>query len=246
MLKSENKKKYAEEIRFWQNEISYYVGWYHGKHKELYGVPSPTDSEKIRRFSDESRNAIETWVNADKWRYCKHLWIEPTYFSGKRVLEIGPGPLGLSRFFSGAKVDGIDPLVSVYREAGYPVDEQGLNYTESFAEEMPFGDGEFDAVVSVNAIDHVDSFEKTISEVERVTSEDGEIRIEVHYHARTITEPNVLNDEIVRSAFKKFDVKKIKESTSNVFYPNGTHQSTDRFAVWSNRDYIFPAVESLR
>jgi len=240
-------KKYAEEIRFWKSEISFYQRWYNGKVKELYGVPCPTEDEKITRFDTEERNAIETWVNADKWRYCKHLWVEPTYFGGKAILEIGPGPLGLARFFSGTDLTiGIDPLVEVYREAGYEIDEQGLVYREGYAEEIPYQDDFFDASFSVNAIDHVDDFQKTISEVERVTSPQGEIRIEFHYHEKTVTEPNVLNDEIVKSAFKKFDMNKIVESPSSMFYPVGTHPSTDRFAVWSNKDYLYPAVRVLK
>lgn len=239
-----NQEKYAEEIRFWREEIDYYVRWYRGECKELYGVYLPR--HRVTRFSDERQNALETWINADKWRYCNRLWVEPTYFSGKKVLEIGPGPLGLARFFAGASVHGIDPLVSVYREAGYPVDGHGVEYIQSFAEKMPFGDQEFDAVISVNAIDHVDSFEESISEAERVVTDDGELRIEVHYHKKTVTEPNVLDDEIVMSAFKKFDMKKIADSPSTVFYPPGTHPTSDRFCVWSNKDYIYRNVDNHR
>ena len=239
--------KYAAEIAFWKNEIAFYQRWYNGKVKELYGIPCPTDDERITRFDTEERNAIETWVNADKWRYCKHLWVEPTYFSGHRVLEIGPGPLGLSRFFSGAEVLAVDPLVEVYQLAGYEVFNQGIEYWRRFSEDLScFKDEHFGAAFSVNAIDHVDDFEKTISEIERVTFSGGEIRIEFHYHEKTVTEPNVLNDEIVEGAFKKFDMKKIVESPSSLFYPVGTHPSTDRFAVWSNKDYLYPAVRVLK
>lgn len=239
-----NEEKYAEEIRFWKEEINYYVKWYRGQLKELYGVYLPSD--RITRFASESLNAIETWVNADKWRYCNRLWVEPTYFSGKSVLEIGPGPLGLSRFFAGADVCAVDPLLATYRRAGYPVDNQGIYYLQMFAEDLKFEDESFQCAISVNAIDHVDDFEKTISEIERVVKPDGEIRIDFHYHEKTVTEPHVLNDEIVKSAFKKFDMRKIAESPSTVFYPPGTHPKTDRFVVWSNKEYVYPAVKVLK
>lgn len=244
---SVNQEKYAEEIKFWTEELDRYVIWYRGGMKEFYGVPAPRECEKISYHADVRMNALETWINADKWRYCKHLFVEPTYFSGRNVLEIGPGPLGLSRFFAGARVWGVDPLLDAYDLAGYPTTRHGIVYVESRAENMRiFNNGEFDAAISVNAIDHVDDFAKAISEVERVVRSDGEIRIEVHYHAPTVTEPNVLNDDIVRSAFGMFNIKKISEVPSSYFYPEGTHPSSDRFALWATNNYLFDAKGALR
>jgi len=232
--------KYDEEKRFWKDEISFYVRWFHGRIKELYGVPCPKQHEKIQRFSSEELNAIETWINADKWRYCKRLHIEPTYFSGKKVLEVGSGPLGLSRFFAGAEVHYLDPLHAWYWQCGYPK----VGYSiEARIEDCVHH--RYDAVISVNAIDHVDQFEDAINACEMMCDMDGEIRMDIHYHAPTVTEPHVLNDEIVAAAFKRFDMKKIAENPSRVFYPRGTHPDSDRFAVWSNRDYVYDAVRSL-
>lgn len=241
--------KYDEEKRFWKDEISFYVRWYRGeiRSKELYGVRCPNPSEKIRRFDSEELNAIETWINADKWRYCKRLHVEPTYFNGKYVLEIGSGPLGLSRFFAGADVDLLDPLHEWYDHCGYIRCTGSIHSTiEDFCPLWSMDRNIYDAVISVNAIDHVDDFVKAIEVCEQVCSLDGEIRMDIHYHAPTITEPHVLNDEIVKAAFKKFDMKKIAENPSHVFYPRGTHPESDRFAVWSNRDYVFDAVKALR
>jgi 2-polyprenyl-3-methyl-5-hydroxy-6-metoxy-1,4-benzoquinol methylase len=237
--------KYDEEKRFWKDEISFYVRWFHGRIKELYGITCPKQHEKIQRFSSEELNAIETWINADKWRYCKRLHIEPTYFSGKRVLEVGSGPLGLSRFFAGATVHLLDPLHGWYDKCGYIRCPGTLECTIEEAEEMWISPSSYDAVISVNAIDHVDSFEKAIEVCEKVCDDDGEIRMDIHYHAPTVTEPHVLNDEIVAAAFKRFDMKKVAENPSRVFYPRGTHPDSDRFAVWSNRDYVYDAVRSL-
>ena len=242
-------QKYEEEKRFWADEISFYIRWYRGqiRSKELYGIPCPKEHEKIRRFDSEELNAIETWINADKWRYCKRLHVEPTYFSGKRVLEVGSGPLGLSRFFAGAEVDLLDPLHSWYDKCGYIRSPRTIECTiEDFLDRFTQSKAaQYDAIISVNAIDHVDSFQKAIEVCEEVCDMDGEIRMDIHYHAPTVTEPHVLNDEIVAAAFKKFDMKKIAENPSRVFYPRGTHPDSDRFAVWSNRNYVYDAVRSL-
>lgn len=238
-----NSAKYAAEIKFWKEEIDLYVCWWQGKLKEFYGVPAPTEAQRITRHDSDRMNALDTWVNADRWRYCKHLFIEPTYWSGKVVLEIGCGPLNLARWLAGATVIGVDPLIDEYIEMGYP--NTLLENECGTAECIDFGDDMFDAAFSVNAIDHVDDFAKAISEVERVTKPSGEIRIEVHYHRPTTTEPHSLSDDVVKSAFSKFDMRKISESPSTKFYPPGTHPQSDRFALWSNVDYLYDACEAL-
>jgi SAM-dependent methyltransferase len=238
--------KYAEEKRFWKDEIKRYVNWYNGRCREMYGVPRPSSHERIVSMESIELNAIETWIIHDKWRYCKHLFVSPSYFSGLSVLEVGCGPLGLSRFFAGARVTGLDPLHDWYKDCGYQIDRNGIENVSAVSEEMPFDSDSFDAIVSVNAIDHVDDFEKSISECERVCKQDGEIRIEIHYHEATVTEPVVLNDERVSAAFRKFNMRKIAENKSSLFYPRGTHPDTDRFALWSNSTSLFNAVEVLR
>lgn len=239
--------KYEAEKLFWSQEINQYVRWYNGRMKELYGVPTP--NHKVIRHEDIRRNALDTWINADCWRYCKHLFVEPTYFAGKEVMEIGPGPLGLGQWFIGAKLTGVDPLYEDYREMGYPVDQQNMQYIGVRVEELEtwMRPGKlFDAIYSVNAIDHVDDFKEAIQQAEARIKPDGEIRIEVHYHEATTTEPCVLNDELVLSSFSKLKMKKLKESPSTSFYPSGTHPHSDRFALWSNRSYTYNAIENLK
>lgn len=242
-------EKYAAELQFWTEELGRYVQWYRGGMREFYGIPAPTEAQKIRRHDSVERNALDTWINADRWRYCWHLFVEPTYFAGKKVLEIGPGPLGLAQWFIGASLYAADPLLEAYRNAGYPVDEQAISYCAGFAEALPYHDSFFDAVISINAIDHVDDFERAISEIERVVKPDGEIRIETHFHAATTTEPCVLTEDRVVCAFQEFDVKIASSMPSSYFYPRGTHPASDRFVLWTNSPTslpLFNAREALR
>jgi cyclopropane fatty-acyl-phospholipid synthase-like methyltransferase len=242
-----NEEKYAAEITFWRDEIARYVRWYNRRTREMYGIPAPTDDAKVVRHATIEHNAIETWINADRWRYCKHLMVEPTYFSGKRVLEVGCGPLGLSRWFAGATVHLLDPLLDVYDSLGYPP-APGIRL-QCHAEDIPAATETFDSIVSVNAIDHVDDFEAAIAELHRVLTADGELRIEVHYHAKTVTEPVVLDDARVAAAFNAcgmLGMQKISEEPSTTFYPAGTHPKQDRFVVWSNRTHIWRADRALK
>ena len=246
-MSDSNKEKYAAEIAFWREEIPRYVRWYKGKTREMYGIPAPIDSAKVIRHSTIEHNAIETWINADRWRYCKHLMIEPTYFSGKTVLEVGSGPLGLSRWFVGANMYLLDPLFDAYDSVGYPA-TPGSRLC-CYVEQISLPDATIDAVVSVNAIDHVDDFEAGIAELSRVLKPDGELRIEVHYHELTVTEPVVLNDARVASAFQACGMtgmQKISEEPSKTFYPVGTHPAQDRFALWSNKSHIWRADHAVR
>jgi ubiquinone/menaquinone biosynthesis C-methylase UbiE len=53
---------------------------------------------------------------------------------------------------------------------------------------MPYPDAYFDAVISVNALDHVDDFERVASEMQRVLRKGGGIYFEVECHAPAVTE----------------------------------------------------------
>lgn len=239
-------EKYAAEERFWREELDRYVTWYAGGVREMYGIPAPRSQQRITRHAEVRMNALETWVNADRWRYCWHLFLEPSYFDGRVVVEIGPGPLGLAQNFIGAReIVGIEPLAEIYRNIGYPIDRQRLFYADCHAESLSLPDHSVDAAISVNAIDHVDDFEAAIAELERVVKPNGEIRIETHYHAETTTEPCVLNDDRVRAAFKRFDVQPISRRPSRDFYPPGTHPAGDQFVLWSNRPHLYNALEAL-
>jgi 2-polyprenyl-6-hydroxyphenyl methylase / 3-demethylubiquinone-9 3-methyltransferase len=83
-------------------------------------------------------------------------------FANKRLLDLGCRPLPWSVAFVDAAVVGLDPLVSRYEEAGYPLAafRDSMTFVRGFAEDMPFASGSFDAVIAVNSIDHVDDFEQ--------------------------------------------------------------------------------------
>lgn len=98
---------------------------------------------------------------------------------------------------------------------------------------MPFPDNFFDAVISVNAIDHVDDFEQTSKEIERVLKPSGKIRLHIHYHKKTSTEPLELSDKIVGDAFswcKNF--RKVGESFQSRGYE--LINEDEKYVLWSN------------
>jgi ubiquinone/menaquinone biosynthesis C-methylase UbiE len=171
-------------------------------------------------------------------RCLAHLLLPADYFRGMRVLEVGPGPLRWATDFTDCQLWGIDPLLYVYASLGYDLGPAFL--LKAHAEDMPFPDDFFDAVISFNAIDHVDDFEQAIKEIERVCKPDGIIRIECHYHEAWECEPMVLDDKRVRKAFSKGVKKLIERPYGETFFPgnDGSLSYQGTVALWSNEEYM--------
>jgi cyclopropane fatty-acyl-phospholipid synthase-like methyltransferase len=228
--------KYYREARFWRQERGRYLSWFTGEYNDFYGVPRPGPHVRDRFLLDA---ALAAWCEADADRYLKHLFVPACQFAGMKVLEIGCGPLGLARAFTGADVTGIDPLLSEYEEAGYPMDHHGITYVQARAESMAevFRPDWFDAVIAVNAIDHVDDFEAVIAALAVVLKPSGRVRIEAHFHQPEPTEPIVLDEARVAAAFAgagRRDVTKVADVPFTHFYPPGYRPEEDRLTVWSN------------
>lgn len=224
-------KKENAELSFWQNEIQQYVRWYKGEIKNLYGLKAP--DFKFKDKGTVEKNAIFTFIEADKDRYLKHLTVGKEFFKNMNVLEVGCGPLPNSLAFNGCKIIGIDPLIESYKASGYPMGDYSdrIEYVQATAEKIPFQDQFFDAVISVNAIDHVDNFQKAAGEITRVLKKNGTLLIETHYHKSKECEPIELDDMIVKGSFKGLKLKKLSDRPFRDFYPNYGDKD-ERLVVW--------------
>jgi ubiquinone/menaquinone biosynthesis C-methylase UbiE len=225
--------KYDSELSFWEHTLVDYVNWYNGEMPEMYDTKSPNENEKVF-FLNDSFSSILTWkkLHQEK-KYLYDLDLQPDTFDGMKLLDIGAGPIPSAEAFEGADLYALDPLIPRYLAAGYPLHiYKSTKFVSGYAENMPLPDNYFDAVISVNALDHVDDFEKTVSEIRRVLKQDGLIRIHLHYHPPTVNEPIVLNDERVDTAFSWCNgFKKIIQKNSKLGY---TCAEGESYAVWSN------------
>jgi ubiquinone/menaquinone biosynthesis C-methylase UbiE len=229
------KEKYSAEIRFWKRTFLEYIEWYDGKKDKLYGEPSPSDQDRIVSFRKEY-SAIKTWENVhQRVKYQEDLKLTEKAFEGMNILDIGSGPHPSALGFLNCNIYCLDPLLPLYMLAGFPqhIYEPRVRFVSGFSENMPFEDNFFDAIISVNALDHVDDFQLTANEIKRVLKPNGKLRFHLHYHQKTIAEPLELNDIIVQNAFtwcKNF--RKIYESKrkrgSEVNDPN------ELYTLWSN------------
>jgi ubiquinone/menaquinone biosynthesis C-methylase UbiE len=150
--------------------------------------------------------------------YTEELRLERDCFSGKRILEVGCGPLAPVLQFTDCTRHCIDPLVNMYMAAGWPLFDYEAKFIETGGESLPYQDGYFDAVISVNALDHVDDFERVASEVQRVLRRGGGVYFEVEYHAPTVTEPITLSDARVVKAFPGCELKMIVSRTGREMF----------------------------
>ncbi|MBY8977674.1 methyltransferase domain-containing protein [Rhodobacteraceae bacterium NNCM2] len=119
------------------------------------------------------------------------------YFAGKKLLDIGCGPLGsLEWADNAAKRVGVDPLGDRYQKLNKSA--QSMEYVRAGAESLPFGDGAFDIVSLFNALDHVENVSNAVNEAQRVVAAGGDILLIVEVdHRPTITEPHYLTEAIL-------------------------------------------------
>ena len=228
------KEKQNAEVRFWQKEIKRYIQWFNGELKELYGHPSPSYN-KINEATPEISAILTFFETHQKPKYLKDLMLNENDFMAMKVLDIGSGPFPSALCFSGCEVYCLDPLFDRYISAGFPIHcyESRARFVQAKAETIPIKDAFFNAVVSVNAIDHVDDFEKTALEIKRVLKPDGKFRMHVHYHPKTTAEPLELNDEVFLKNYSWVQgLKRLHESKEKL----GTvlTDPNEKYVVWGN------------
>lgn len=107
----------------------------------------------------------------------------------QKFLDIGAGSYGgMLRFLPGGTIKIVaDPLAEYFKDLGHLPSDIGA--IECAADDLPFEDGEFDAVFSCEALDHVDNreaFDKAVLESIRVTREEGIIFFEMPIRPKPI------------------------------------------------------------
>lgn len=227
--------KYKAEVSFWKGTLINYEEWFDGKISALYEEPCPDEKTKVFSFS-KRYSSILTWLEVhQKTKYLEDLQLANSAFEGMKILDIGSGPLPSALGYSNCEIYCLDPLLPLYMEAGFPIHiyEPRVKFVFGFSEQMPFENNFFDAIISVNAIDHVDDFTATANEIKRVLKPGGKLRFHIHYHSKTVTEPLELNDSVVAAAFSwEKNLKKIAASKQK--RGSSVSDSNESYTLWSN------------
>ena len=97
-----------------------------------------------------------------------------------------------------------------------------MQYVAGGAEDLPFPDGFFDVVCSLNSLDHVDNLDKTIIEICRVLAPRGVFLLltEIHRHA-PVLEPIATSWDIVARFQPELAVVEQRQVEYTVFSPEG-------------------------
>lgn len=205
-------EKYRAELGWWLRETAEaIIPWYLRDKPLLWGYELP--ETPVNRYADNWRNALAT-AAAVHTPYAKHLGLMPDRDLGV-VLDVGSGPLLPMRHLRFRFGVCLDPMMEHYAAAGFPVDDAGMLLASNYGECMwRLPSNAFDSVISYNAMDHVDDFERVIAEIERVCVSYPLVRLGISYHTATKTEPHELSDERVTAAFKRFTPIKLKATKS--------------------------------
>ena len=102
--------------------------------------------------------------------------------NGVQVLEVGSGPTCATQILPTTHKVFLDPLMRVYQPLCPP--ETAGRQVCATGEELPFGEGRFDLVFSFNVLDHVQSPERFVAELIRVTRPGGKVVVGVYTHPR--------------------------------------------------------------
>lgn len=122
-------------------------------------------------------------------------------YSGKKMLDVGCGPLGSLEWATNARLRvGLDPLAHKYRKLPLRSDVDRMQYVAGSSEAIPFQDGSFDYVTCFNCLDHVEDVNATINELKRVVAPAGHILLITEIaHVPTFTEPHRLEANVIEA-----------------------------------------------
>jgi SAM-dependent methyltransferase len=221
--------KNRNELRHWRNRRDAIVKWFRGE--QAYLFPFPETAIRVSDF-DEQSNALLTFIKVENQHasYLKDLHLRSDSFRGLSVADIGSGPFPTLLVFQDCDRYCIDHLIDEYLELGYPLSlfQSDVHFLHGKSERIPVSDMFFDAVVSRNALDHVDDFQGTAREIKRVLKPGGVLHILVNYHLPTPTEPHTLNDSAILENFDGLNLRKLSESQDAWGFVGG------KTVLWSN------------
>jgi SAM-dependent methyltransferase len=124
---------------------------------------------------------------------------DPSFFDGKAVVDIGPGPVGFPDACPARVSIGVEPLAQRFADAGLLLRSHAV-YLAARAEAVPLVSGSIDAIVARNSLDHVDDPEAAIAEARRLLRPGGTLILNFDVdHTPTSTEPHALDADQVRT-----------------------------------------------
>jgi SAM-dependent methyltransferase len=126
---------------------------------------------------------------------------DESFFEGKVVVDIGPGPLGFPDACPAALAIGVEPLAERFAQHDLLLPDSRALYLAIGAERVPLLSQSVDVVLARNSLDHVDDPDQVLREAQRLLRPGGTLILNFDVgHAPTATEPHTLSVERVKAA----------------------------------------------
>jgi SAM-dependent methyltransferase len=162
----------------------------------------------VAEFLDAGEQTADTYegrrkqiARAEVRRVLREAGVEDeSFFDGKTVVDIGPGPLGFPDACPAATSIGVEPLAERFAQAGLLIEGSRAIYLAVPAEQIPLVSSTVDVVLSRNSLDHVRDPAAVIGEVRRILRPGGSFILNVDIdHPATLTEPHTFSHDEVRA-----------------------------------------------
>lgn len=131
---------------------------------------------------------------------------DTSFFTGKTVVDIGPGPMGLLEACDARVKIAIEPLAKEFQEYGLLIPSKDTVYLPISAESLPLLDETVDVVIARNSLDHVENPGQVVAEVFRVLVPEGVFILNVDLnHKPTVWEPHSFTVEGIHQLIVGFE-----------------------------------------
>jgi SAM-dependent methyltransferase len=149
-----------------------------------------------------------------------------SFFHGKVVVDIGPGPLGFPDACPARVSIGVEPLAERYAAAGLLLAGSPAIYLATGAERIPVLSASADVVIARNSLDHVDDPVVALGEMTRILRAGAVLILTFDTdHPPTATEPHSLTVESVRAALGEL-VRITRQDLTGESFGAGTGRAT--------------------
>ncbi|HEX5897475.1 MAG TPA: class I SAM-dependent methyltransferase [Thermoleophilaceae bacterium] len=191
------------ELRFWTEQWEPHIrggALFSPGGLELTGDTEVADSYEGRRWQEARAQVQRVLREADI--------NDPGFFSGRVVLEIGPGPVGLPEACGASVALAVEPLADRMRDAGLLLGGDAV-YLTCGAEALPLLGESVDVVVARNSLDHVRDPAAVLSETARVLRPGGTLILNVDIEGEaTAEEPHAFTIEKVRALLGPLEIER--------------------------------------